>query len=125
MLRAVAMNDKHSMHELKRLVEAAVAEACDLPRRGLWFCVDAVDTVGRPPHRLAVSATLHFLPEGSPFCCGEPGCYLGLYGKRLEQVGDSMRRRLGLRQAVTVEFPDGIRVEYHTGVTFDYGMTED
>ncbi|MBN1511839.1 MAG: hypothetical protein JXB13_07475 [Phycisphaerae bacterium] len=40
---------KRSEHELKRTVERAVAEACDLSSRGLAFQVDAVEAQGRPP----------------------------------------------------------------------------
>lgn len=113
------MNDKRSEHELKRLVEEAVAEACRLPRPGLWFCVDRVESVGQPPEQLKVWATLHFLREGAPFCCGEPGCHLGLSVDRLDAVGEHIRRAMHLQQDVTVDFGDRINVDYHEGVTFD------
>jgi hypothetical protein len=112
------MVHKRSKQELIRLVEEAVSEVCGLPRPGLWFCVDELETVGRPTSRLKIWATLHFLPEGSPFCCGEPGCHLGLFGNRLIAVGEQLRRALGLRQEVAVDFADRIGVNYHEGVRF-------
>ena len=112
------METKQSQCELKRLVEDAVSTVCRLPRRGLWLCVDHVQTLGRPPDDLRVWATLHFLPTGSPFCCGEPNCHLGLFGERLVEVGDHIRRAMGVRQIVTVEFRNRIGVQYHAGVDF-------
>jgi len=82
---------KRSKHELKRIVEAAVSEACRLPRRGLWLCVDEIKTSGNPIDRMRVWATLHFLPEGSPFCCGESGCHLGIFSmERLQEIGENV-----------------------------------
>ncbi len=112
------MGEKQSEAELRRLVEAAVAEVSGLPRPGLWFCVDQVEVLGHPPERLRVWATLHFLAAGSPFCCGEPGCHLWLFGDRLAAVGDHVRRARGLRQSVVVEFGNRIGVQYHAGVEF-------
>src|SRR5436305_6745380 len=102
------MGGKRSEAELGRLVAEAVAEVCGLPRPGLWFCVDRVEAVGRPPGVLRVWATLHFLPAGSPFCCGEPTCHLGLFGNRLAAVGEHVRRAMRLRQTVAIEFGDRI-----------------
>jgi hypothetical protein len=118
------MPGKRSQHELKRLVEQAVCEVCGLPRPGLWFCVDDVESRAHPPERLRVWATLHFLPEGSPFCCGEPGCHLGFSGESLREVGDRIRRAMGLRQAVAVNFGQRVGVHYHPGVAFHYGLRE-
>src|SRR5215203_1472398 len=98
------MTRKRSEAELRRLVAAAVADVCRLPRPGLWLSVDCVEALGRPPDRLRVWATLHFLPAGSPFCCGEPMCHLGLFGDRAAAVGDRVRRPMGLRQPVEVDF---------------------
>lgn len=112
------MATDRSRRELKRLVEAAVTEICGLPRPGLWFCVDEVKSSGSPPERLRIWATLHFLPAGSPFCCGEPGCHLGLFGEREAEVGDHVRRAMGLQQPVVVEFGDRLGVQYHPGVEF-------
>jgi hypothetical protein len=118
------MLHKRSQHELKRLVEQAVSDVCGLPRPGLWFCVDVVEPHGRPPERLKVWATLHFLPEGSPFCCGESGCHLGLRGEILREVGEHIRRTMGLRQEVSVDFGHRIGVHYHPGVVFHHGVTD-
>jgi hypothetical protein len=118
------MKVKRSQAELRRLVETAVAEACGLPRPGLWFGVDAVEASGQPPERLRVWATLHFLPAGSPFCCGEPGCHLALFGERLAMVGEHVRRAMGLRQAAAVEFGDRVGVQYHPGVEFRAGQAD-
>ncbi len=107
---------KRSRCELTRLVEQAITEICGLPLPGLWFCVDAVEALGRPPHRFAVWATLHLHPEGSPFCCGEPGCHLGLMTERLHAVGDHLRRALRLRHEVEVDLTDHIAVRCHPGV---------
>jgi hypothetical protein len=110
--------NKRSECELKRIVEAAVAKICHLPRPGLWFCVDKVELSGHPPSHLKVWATLHFLPAGSPFCCGEPGCHLGLFGDRLAEVEDHVRREFGLQHSVEVDFGDRIAAQYHSGIRF-------
>jgi hypothetical protein len=112
---------KRSKGELKRLVEEAVAVACGLPRPGLWFGVEELETSGSPTEYIRVWATLHFTAEGSPFCCGEPQCHLGLFAERLAEIGDQVRRAMGLRQAVSVEFVH-IGVQYHAGVGFHYGQ---
>ncbi|WZO97889.1 hypothetical protein EP7_004941 [Isosphaeraceae bacterium EP7] len=116
------MPEKRSQHEFKRLVELAVADTCNLPRPGLWFCSDEVEAIGRPLDRLKVRATLHFLPAGSPFCCGEPGCHLG-FGELSEGIGDHIRRAMRLRQALTVDFGQ-IGVNVHPGVRLTYGQAE-
>ena len=128
-------DSKRSEHELKRLVEEAVADECKLAGRGLWFCVDKVEAHGHPPERLVVWATLHFLPSGSPFCCGMPECQLAMFiPGRLERIGDLIRRAMGLSQPVTVElhrFParpgdpgqlthSRIAANHHEGVEFLY-----
>ena len=119
--RTRARPEKHSQHELRRLVEQAVADICGLPRPGLYFCVDEVEVHGRPPERLKVWATLHFLPEGSPFCCGEPGCHLG---NCAQPVSEHVRRMMHLRQDLTVEFVPRIRANHHPGVSFHYGLAD-
>ena len=110
---------KRSEHELKRLIEEAVSTRCRLADRGLWFCIDRVEANGRPPERLKAWATLHFLPAGSPFCCGEPECHLGLI-ERIDDVNDHVRRAMNLRQPVIVDFGDRIAVNYHAEVRFSY-----
>ena len=109
---------KRSEHELRRLTEDAVNRECDLGAKGLWFCVEQVEAQGHPVERLKVWATLHFLPAGSPFCCGEPECHLGLTRRR-EAINDRVRRAMELRQPVTVEFGWRVAVRYHEGVRFN------
>jgi hypothetical protein len=118
------MPDKRSRYELKRLVERAVADICGLPRPGLWFCVDEIEARGRPPEQLTVWATLHFLPEGSPFCCGEPGCHLGLIGERSHRVSEYIRHLMHLKQELSVDFGDRVGVNYHAGVSFHHGQSD-
>jgi hypothetical protein len=118
------MPDKRSQHNWKQLVERAVADVCGLPRLGLWFCVDEVEARGRLPDRLTVWATLHFLPEGSPFCCGEPGCQLGLDDELTHYVSEYLRHAMHLRQELSVDFGGRIGVNYHEGVTFHYGQAD-
>lgn len=115
---------KRSTHELKRLVEQAIADTCDLPRPGLVFTIDAVEVHGRPPERLSVWATLRFLAAGSPFCCGESGCHLWLFGERLAAAEDAVRRAMGLRQPVALDLRDRVAVRYEPGVRFHYGSPE-
>jgi hypothetical protein len=79
--------------------------------------VEHVETVGRRIEKITVWSTLHFTSEGSPFCCGEPDCHLHLFGKRLEQIGDHIRRSLQLEQEVTVDM-QRTNAEYHQGVKF-------
>lgn len=107
-----------SSQELRRLLEDVVRTVCSLEGRPLRFVVDAVETSGRPPHAIRAWATLHFLPSDAHFCCGEPGCHLGLFGDRLAAVADAMRKRLGLLHDVTVSFDDRIAVVYHDGAEF-------
>ena len=114
------MTTKRSKHELKRLLEDAIATVCRLPRPGLWFVIDEVDITGAPPKQLRFWGTLHFFDRGSPFCCGEPGCHLALHSKRLrDAIGDHMRRSMNLRHCVEIEGVD-IAAYHHDGVTFSY-----
>src|SRR5438046_8081075 len=106
---------KRSKAELKRILEDLIRDQCETRPRGLEFIVDDLATVGRPLRKLRIWATLHFTSLGSPFCCFEPGCHLGLFDTKLEQLGDCVRRRLGLRQTFTLEFVD-IQSSVHAGV---------
>jgi hypothetical protein len=111
------MIDKRQHGRLRCLVERAIAEVCDFPRPGLWLCVDEINVKGNPPERIRVWSTLHFTAGGSPFCCGEPHCQLGLFNGRRSAIGDLMRKALRLRQPVEVFF-GRIAVNYHAGTTF-------
>ena len=110
------MKDTYS--RIKRAIETTVIEVCRLRGRGLWFAVDQVEIIGRPVERIRVWATLRFLPEGSPFCCGEPGCHLGLFGDRLAEVTERLSSELGLSDQPVMEFGDRVRADYARGVTF-------
>jgi hypothetical protein len=115
----MAGNLKRSEHELKRLLEEAIEDEFGLSKRGLWFCIDRVEAQGRPIGGIKVWATLHFLPAGSPFCCGEPGCHLPQWDEeRLSRLSDRMRHAMKLTQGVRVGFGEQIRVNYHDGVVF-------
>src|SRR5438445_7182483 len=104
--------------KLKRAIERAVTDACKLNTSALWFGVDELEVIGRPAERIKVWATLRFLSQGAPFCCGEPGCHLCLFGDRLREVEEQIRAELNLSDAVAVEFADRIAVHYDAGVTF-------
>lgn len=108
----------HKHFEIQRAIEATVAEVCQLDGRGLWFGVDQVEVIGRPIERIKVWATLRFLIEGSPFCCGEPGCHLGLFGDRLAEINEHLSSELRLENTAMVEFGHRLRVDYAPGVTF-------
>ena len=111
-------SNKPTARAVRSAVEHAVTEVCGLASRGLSFRVQRVRLVGCPITRIEVWATLHFLPSGSPFCCGEPGCHLWLFEDRLVQVSEYVRRRLRLKQPVAVVFGDRIDVLYADGVEF-------
>lgn len=108
-------------HELRKLVDEAVMEECRLGSRGLWLCVDRVEQVGQPRERLKVWATLHFLQAGSPFCCGEPECQLGLI-ERGEPIAERIRRALQIEGPFKVDFGDRVDVKYHDGVGFAHDL---
>lgn len=105
---------KRSKAELKKLLEAAVREECDLAP-GLWFCVDEVVAHGKPPHRIEAWATLHFTDGGTPYCCGETECHMDLI-RRQSAVHDNIRRRMGLLQEVIVDFG-----EHHERIGASFG----
>jgi hypothetical protein len=104
---------KRSAHHLKALIERGVADEGGL-RQGLWFCVERVETAGHPFEKITVWSTLHFTPEGSPYCCGQPMCHL-----RTDRISDHVRRALGLDQTVVVNIADHIEAKYLPGVEFD------
>ena len=102
---------------IKTIVERIVVDECRTRDRGLAFLVDEAELIGRPAERLRVWGTLHFLPGGSPFCCAEPGCHLGLFGDRLDRIRETLCRELELRQAVRIEFVK-VATNVHAGVEF-------
>jgi hypothetical protein len=114
-------SSRRSDHQLKLLVERAVTDVCSLGDSPLAFHVEAVEVSGSPPQKLRVWAVLHFTPAGSPYCCGEPGCHLGLHGPAGLEVSDHVRRAMGLRQPLDVEIDGRITTQYHDGVEFHRG----
>jgi hypothetical protein len=113
------MTSNPSETELKHIVEAAVAGAKS-ERPGLRFVVDGVLVTGDPARRLLVKSTLHFHDKGSPYCCGEPDCHLGIrFSPRSEKVAEQLRLALNLSPAIVIEFDD-IATVYYAGVTFNY-----
>ena len=114
------MTSKRSKHELKRIVEEAVITASKGPLAGLWFVVDEIEAYGRPPNLLRVWYTLHFFDKGSPYCCGEPGCQLGIgWSDARTQVALFVGRSMNLRHPVDVEFV-GAATVYHPGATWEW-----
>ena len=109
---------KRSRYHLKQLLQTVVADEFNLRSRGLCLFVDELEAFGRPPERLKVWATLHFLPLGSPFCCDEPLCHVPLWGEYLDRVNDAIRRAAGIVQMVSAEFSVNSS-SAHPGVEFD------
>ncbi len=103
---------------LKRLIEEIANRIFHLQRRGLLLCVEQIETRGRVPSEIRAWANLHYAPEGSPFGCTEPSCQLFVDPYLPHPVGEELRRRLRLRQAVEFEFVSVGRV-VHPGVTDD------
>jgi hypothetical protein len=107
---------KESKRKLLRLLEETISEECKFPRPGLFLNINEIEPIGHPLEKIFVWATLHFTVEGSPFCCGEPGCHLGLFGERLRRVEEDITRRL--RVTGPLEITTNFHVEYHEGVEF-------
>lgn len=112
------MSDRRSQTELHRIVEQALSRVGLASRTGLWLAIRHVAVAGRPIHTVRVAATLHFLAAGSPYCCGELLCHLGLSEDRLRAIGDEIRRALRLQQPVAFAFEPEMGVQYHAGVEF-------
>ena len=86
------MSGRQSQTELHRIVEQALSRVGLARRTGLWLAIRHVTVAGRPIHTVRFAATLHFLATGSPYCCGEPVCHLGLSEGCLRAIGDEIRR---------------------------------
>ena len=115
----MAGRERRSTAELARIVTEAVRRCCRL-RPGLWFNVVHVEASRPRPTRLRVWAVLHFAEAGSPFCCAEPCCQLGVIdhpGPRNDQIGDEVRRQLGVKQSVELQFD--VQVQVHGCVRFE------
>ncbi len=106
---------KRSDDAIRRLIEQVIAEECETAPRGLALFVEAVELAGRPTERIRVWGTLHFLPAGSPFCCIEPDCQLGLAGSRHERVCERLQKALGITSTLELDL-DRIVPNVHDGV---------
>lgn len=111
--------------ELCHLVEDAVAHICGLPRIGLRFTVQEVKFIGVPTNKLLICAALHFLRDGSPFCCGQAGCHLGLMGEKLDALAAHISRDWMEGRTVEVEFCPPIATVIHGGATFGLSKVPD
>lgn len=109
---------KRSKHHLKFLIESLIAEEFKLRQRGIAFIVDELEVTGHPPERIKVWATVHFLALGSPFCCCEPECHVPLFAEGVNRISDAIRRRMQLRQAVSLRFV-AVDATAHADVEFD------
>ena len=111
------MATKRSASELRQLLANAIDVVGDIPRDRLHVNVRDVEAHGRPPEHLTASVLVRFLPTGSPFCCGEPACYSRVFDEHVwEELGDQLRRDMGLKQRVTVQLD--VEVEYYDGIVF-------
>ncbi len=116
------MATKQSHAELTRLLEAGIREVGDLEPNRFFIIVRNVVSTGAPPSLLRASVLLRFLPGGEPFCCGEPMCHSSVFrDDGIDELGDYMRRKMNLRQAVSVElhvdaaYDDSISFSSHRG----------
>jgi hypothetical protein len=100
---------------LKTIIERAVEAAMNDLRPGLRFAVNEVLVCEAAPHVLRIRSTLHFHSEGSPYCCGEPSCHLGV--RRWAEVLDRLPLSTGMPPAVELHFED-VAAVYHAGVKF-------
>lgn len=103
---------KHSSTELKRLLENAIETIGQLSSRGLWMTITEVESSGSPPHLIRAWGAIHFLREGSPFCCFEPECHVDLFSFKIQE---EVARQMGVTQPLTVEFVR-IKSQIHDGV---------
>jgi hypothetical protein len=106
---------KRSKQELIRLVEKAVCAVGGFSDRGVWFCVDELEVFGQPIERIRVWATLHFLPNGSPFDSDDADLWVR---PLKDDVSEFLRREMKLVQIVTIEWKALIASVY-PGVKFE------
>ena len=111
------MPSKQSQAELIRLLESGIREVGDLDKRRFFIIVSNVIASGSPPERIVASVLVRFLPDGAPYCCGEPGCYSQVFrDSGMATLGELLQRKMNLRQPVSVELK--VRPEYHDGISF-------
>jgi hypothetical protein len=105
---------KQSKYELVRLVEQAMREVGRFDDRAAWLCIDELEAAGQPIERIRIWATLHFLPDGSPFDSEDAD--LWVWPLR-DEVSKSLQRELGLTQSLNLELV-AIATRVHPGVKF-------
>jgi hypothetical protein len=106
---------KQSKQELKRLLEQATTEVGRFRERGVWLCVDELESTGQPVETIQVWATLHFLPQGSPFDSDDPDLWVWPLNDRL---GEWIGHEMGLASAVNLKWR-GLKPVIHDGVRFE------
>lgn len=111
------MATKQSQATLIRLLESGLREVGDLDKGRFFIIVQNVVASGSPPDSLVASVSVRFLPGGAPYCCGEPSCYSRVFrDDGIADLGDFMRRKMNLRQTVSVELK--VHAEYYDGISF-------
>jgi hypothetical protein len=111
------MATKQSKAALIPLVENGIRDVGDLPPNKFYVLVRDIDVSGSPPNKIVASVLVRFLPSGVPFCCDEPGCYSRVFcDSGADELGDYLRRKMNLRQTVTVELR--CAVEYFDNFEF-------
>jgi hypothetical protein len=106
---------KQSKRELKRLVEQALVEVGRFQERGVWLCVDELQTRGKPVGTIDVWATLHFMQQGSPFDSDDPDLWVWPLNDR---IGAWIGHEMGLAGSVDVKWR-GLNRVIHDGVRFE------
>jgi hypothetical protein len=66
------------------------------PLPGLGGFTESLQAGGSEFESGDLAGAVRFLLEGSPFCCGEPGCHLWLFGDRLAEINERLTSELGL-----------------------------
>ena len=108
---------KQSQAEMIRILESGIREVGDLDQRRFFIIVSNVVVKGSPPDSISASVSVRFLPDGAPYCCGEPSCYSRVFRENgLADLGEFMRRKMNLRQPVSVEL--NVHPIYFDGITF-------
>lgn len=102
--------------KLKRVIEDAVNGVVGGPLSGRDFVVNEVEELQEG--RIHIRSTLHFYQREEPYCCGEPGCHLGLHIlERCTVLVDCVTRELNLTENLQLEFAETEAV-YHSGAVF-------
>jgi len=111
------MMTKQSKAALIQLLENGIRDVGDICSDRFYIIVRDVVVSGAPPKALVASVFVRFLPSGAPFCCGEPSCYSRVFrDDGADELGEYVRRKMDLRQTVTVQLD--VSVEYFEGIEF-------